>query len=502
MKTFVKYIKLAAIFLAIPIICYLVLDSARSHMERGWFQALQKTIPSDRIPPLAGICQNPSTVASLELAVICTPYTNSEIFRMTAVLTAVGTVLFAALVWLAGIASKSNRHLLLRLFRPGFVVSNLVVAALLIIQAILITATIRCSQWNKTADDTIFYGVVFGLVALAGVFLTIKPLFGTARRANSLVIGQSLTATDNPSLWQFVSKLALQVGSDPPHHVVVGLTPAFFVTEADVQCIGGALSGRTMYLSLPLCRILTVDELSAVIAHELGHFRGEDTVFSLRFYPIYRGAIDSLNGVSEAAQKINRVLSYIPINAVRIIGLFGSLTLFPSVFMISFFLECFAGAENAVSRDRELAADALAAQTAGAKNIATALAKLHAFTGMWDRVTGAMKEGLLAGYVTVGDDRYEPRQFFSNVSELYALSVAQWAQPRSLDGLDSKSIPHPTDTHPPLSVRLSALGQTLAGITTSALAVSPDPSAQKVIDNCDAIEVQLSLVEQAIVSPQ
>lgn len=62
--------------------------------------------------------------------------------------------------------------------------------------------------------------------------------------------------------------------------LVVGLTPTFFVTEADVHCIGGTVTGRTMYLSVPLCRILTVEELSAVIAHELGHFRGEDTVCS------------------------------------------------------------------------------------------------------------------------------------------------------------------------------------------------------------------------------
>jgi Zn-dependent protease with chaperone function len=42
-----------------------------------------------------------------------------------------------------------------------------------------------------------------------------------------------------------------------------------------------------------------VQELSAVIVHELGHFKGADTAFSLHFYSIYRGTFDSLQGVSE-----------------------------------------------------------------------------------------------------------------------------------------------------------------------------------------------------------
>ncbi|MGA2182249.1 MAG: M48 family metalloprotease [Bryobacteraceae bacterium] len=35
-----------------------------------------------------------------------------------------------------------------------------------------------------------------------------------------------------------------------------------------------------MYLSEPFCHILSVRELRAIIGHELGHFQGQDTVFS------------------------------------------------------------------------------------------------------------------------------------------------------------------------------------------------------------------------------
>ncbi len=121
---------------------------------------------------------------------------------------------------------------------------------------------------------------------------------------------------------------------------------------------------------------------------------------------------------------------------------------------------------------------------------------------IWDQLAAAMRDGLSAGYVTVGGEHYDARQFFSNVSELYAITVAECAEPKSLEGLDTKTIPHPTDSHPPLSVRLSALGQSLPGIRSGALNVSPSPSAHEVIDNCDELESRLTIFEQALICPK
>ncbi len=157
MKRIIEYFKLAAIFLAIPVICYFVLGSAIADMDRAWSEALQKNnVPPDRMPTLSAVCQNSSLLAEFKLDPICTPYTNAHLFRTFTVLTAMGTVTFALLLMAAGFVSKANRHLLLRLFRPGFVVSNLVVAALLIIQAIIISETIRCSSWNSAEHDDFY----------------------------------------------------------------------------------------------------------------------------------------------------------------------------------------------------------------------------------------------------------------------------------------------------------------------------------------------------------
>jgi hypothetical protein len=119
---------------------------------------------------------------------------------------------------------------------------------------------------------------------------------------------------------------------------------------------------------------------------------------------------------------------------------------------------------------------------------------------MWDQLSTVMRDGLLAGYVNVGGEQQDARQFFSNVSELYASTVASCVEPKDLDGLDARTIPHPTDSHPPLSVRLDALGQNLTGIRSSALNVSPMPTAHEIIDNCKDLEGQLSVVEQALLT--
>jgi hypothetical protein len=83
------------------------------------------------------------------------------------------------------------------------------------------------------------------------------------------------------------------VGTAPPRHLIVGLKPNFFATRSPVMCAGeiladrsstaqpsrlassasaGAgeiLTGRTLFISLPLCRVLRVDELASIIGHEL-----------------------------------------------------------------------------------------------------------------------------------------------------------------------------------------------------------------------------------------
>jgi Zn-dependent protease with chaperone function len=481
-------LKLLGILLAIPLLGYLALGWVGSKQEREWHQALEQTIknvPADRLDiySLREACSSAELAAKLDD--VCSAFSNVRKIQALALWAGVASLLFPLLVMLAGAVCKTNRNLLLHIFAPGLYISNLVVSVLVLVQGTVLTGTIYYGEPALLGRIHYIYILLFGFSALAGAFYIIRATFGLVKRAKALVVGHSLKVGEYPQLWQFVNGLAKTTGTEPPHNLVVGLTPNLFVTEADVQCLDGELMGRTMYISAPLCRILTSEQLSGVIAHELGHFIGADTKFSLKFYPIYRGALDSLHAVAQAAADSE----------------LAAIALTPAIYMLAFFLECFSGAENKISREREIAADAVAAEAVGAANVATALAKIAAFTGMWENLTAVMQASLQKGTITFHEKEYDAQRFFSNVSSVFVYMVANNAEPIALEGLDAKIIPHPTDSHPPLSVRLAALKTTLAEVGPDALNVSPDPASSAVIDKLEELEMQLSVVQQLLLNP-
>jgi Zn-dependent protease with chaperone function len=126
-----------------------------------------------------------------------------------------------------------------------------------------------------------------------------------------------------------VNEVAQRLDALPPEHIIVGLDPNFFVTEAEVQYPGGTCNGRTLYCSLPLSRILRTEEFIGIIGHELGHFKGEDTKFSQQFFPIYRGTVNSIAALQHSGGQGS-----------------GVIALLPAIALFSYFLECFSVAER------------------------------------------------------------------------------------------------------------------------------------------------------------
>jgi Zn-dependent protease with chaperone function len=268
--------------------------------------------------------------------------------------------------------------------------------------------------------------------------------------------------------WNHVGRVSEQLSALPPENIVVGLDPNFFVTEADVTCLDGELSGRTMYCSLLLSRIMTVDELAAVIGHELAHFKGLDTQFSQNFYPIYRGTITSILSLRESAEG------------------WRSIAILPAVAILSYFLECFSLAETRIGRDRELMADKEGASITSPTTIASALVKVHAFSPLWAGLQDAAGEALRSG------------KAFINVSKTFAEVAATARDSTVFDGIAERHLTHPTDSHPPLGVRLEGLGVTLPEVATAALLVNPPNAAIQLIPDYESKEEQISVAFHAI----
>jgi Zn-dependent protease with chaperone function len=226
-----------------------------------------------------------------------------------------------------------------------------------------------------------------------------------------------------------------------------------------------------MYISLPLCRILTFDELKGVLAHELGHFKGLDTRFSRRFYPIYRGASEALTNIASAFSEK---------------GGAGQIVLWPACVTLSYFLGCFSESEAEISRDRELAADCEAANVAGGDKIASALAKIHAFSNVWPAIKDHMKDQVREGKVLI------------NGSTFFAAVVSQMDRTDALASISEDGPIHPTDTHPPLRLRLANVNFSLEQVTGSEFNKRPERPAIGLLENAEILETELTEIEQSV----
>jgi len=496
-----RIVWIVVLFLGIPTGIYFLLNDAVASQEKAWADVVLKNVQSlEELQKysLHSVCYQPHTNDDPYPSLACTPYKNTRSLRWVAVVAAVVPILYSLLLITLSTRCSKDRTLLLRIFRPGIYVSTILVAILILVQWLLISGVFYGYAFGEPSDGY-FWIVPLGIVALVGAFFTIRPILGGMPRAKAAVLGIPLIEQDHPAIWRFVKDLAAKADARPPDHLVVGFTPNFFVTEATVECLSGTLEGTTMYLSLPLCRILTTEELSAVVLHELSHFKGEDVAFSTHFYPIYRGVLDSMTGVTNASVNVARIGSKIPIFAFAVIFIIASYSLLPSVYLLGFFLESFSRAERQIGRDREFAADALAAQIQSPESIASVLVKLSAFSSVWSDLILWAKRAQAEGAVKLREKSYEPEAFFFNMSELFQKMVHDCVGPELLQNLDQVKTSHPTDTHPPLSVRLDALKTSVADTSQMALTVVIDSPGSDLINNVESLEIHLSEVQRHLV---
>ncbi|MBV7566028.1 M48 family metallopeptidase [Pseudomonas sp. PDM27] len=253
------------------------------------------------------------------------------------------------------------------------------------------------------------------------------------------VLGQVVTPQQAPALWAYVRELADQLGALAPEHIVLGMTEGFYVTSSDVNLLpsGTALKGRTLHVPMMYLGLLDSAETGAVIGHELAHFAGADTEYSLRFVPIYEGIGRSLGVIAETMLQSD---------------VLQRTTLWPAFMLGEYFMERFDHAVSHWSRVRELAADAAGAQLTGNIAIASALVRISAIDPL-------LHQGVSTHVVHATNPSAEhvlTRDLPGSV--LQELT----AQPLTLPEEEmAASLPHPSDTHPSNRERLASLQVTV-----------------------------------------
>ncbi|CAQ85932.1 MULTISPECIES: M48 family metallopeptidase [Photorhabdus] len=278
--------------------------------------------------------------------------------------------------------------------------------------------------------------IMAGVTALAILWCIIKGIaklkhcFTIFSPSASHLTGKSVTPEEAPGLWQWMNELAEQVGTEPPDNIVVGLTECFFVTSSPI-CINNeqVLEGRTLYFPLIYGALLSREESAAVIGHELGHFTGEDTTYSLHFSPIYAGMSHSIDVM---ISNVKGEEDY-----------YSRLVMSPSIYLGIFFIQQFDFAVNHWSRIREYAADAVGARLSSAQAISSSLLRISAVSEAVNKQLSALYEGKLKV-----DDLLPV--IIDNLRENGVPDAGQFLE---------NELTHPTDTHPTTKSRIEALEQ-------------------------------------------
>lgn len=455
MKTWLTNI---AIALSIPILGLVVSQLILADINAEFATA--------SLPPIEIVCALPEVANNPELSGGCDEAGTLQAMTTASLIAAALPTGTFAIFFLASLAAGRNRRALAAIFPPLTTLSILVVAVTVLLQGALLVGSIYYGESYLTGKVHVGVVGLIGLAACVACLSLIASAFSMLRRSSTSVSGQLVTRETAPELHALIEETASKLGAQPPRNVVIGLEPTFFATAATVRLVGTTtkLTGESLFLSAPLVRMFTRGELTAVIGHELAHFSGADTAYSLRFAPVYRGlgtALSAMNG-ADGEQ------SFVTLPAASLLG--GLISLFEKN-------------EKAVGRERELEADAAGARVSSPDDLASALVKVSVFAPAWPKITQS------------AIDRLNQGKIVRNLSTTF-LDFARFDVDRAaIDEVAAASlasvISHPTDTHPPLAQRLEALQVKATGVIER-LDASPGEHAGKLLLNLPEVEQQLT----------
>jgi Zn-dependent protease with chaperone function len=263
--------------------------------------------------------------------------------------------------------------------------------------------------------------LVTGFLAVGGVGLVIAAIFRRVKE-DFVVAGRVLAKDEAGPIWDELRQICARVGTDPPDQVIAGIDDNFFVTERPVTVGDKTYRGRTLYVSLSLLKQLRGGEADAVLAHEMAHFSGQDTLYSQKIALLLSRYDHYLHALYEGV--VTRPIYYF-------------MLCFRALYEVSL---------GRLSRQREFRADRIAVETTSARDVAGALLRTVAYS----RYRNGVERDLF---------KQERALETANVCERIEQGFRQY-EASFVTGPDIGQLApaHPFDSHPPLSQRLQAIG--------------------------------------------
>ena len=431
----------------------LAADPRRSAEEKA------EAVAYYRAHPLSAACSATAPEDQRFHDKVCTPYEFQWQFHWAARV-AIWTLVYGAGLLLValvlGALAFTNRGLRYASFVAGWRLMTFSSAAEVLAQSsMLLWLSFWLTAYFWESYSIKLVGIV-GLVAALAVFMAIRSIFQKSA-APFEIEGEQLAEADAPRLWERIRQLAARLGTAPPDRIVAGIDTNFFVTEAPCAVGGQALQGRTLFVSIPLLRVMETVEADAVLAHELAHLGGGDTKSSAELGP--------------KLQQFDRYTWKMRSGGLTIVAHY-LLRLYRMIFE-------FALARD--SREREYAADRTAAQLVAGHAVVDSLVKISAYSSYRNSV----ERKLFAA------DREHGGQL--GIAGFVAAGLRPYAgSPDFIEAMKTVSVPHPYDSHPRLAERMKNVGHSVPESEYGAI-VMREPQASWVDDISTAAAIEQRL---------
>ena len=461
--------------LLVPVLTYVFSGYALRDQDAGFVAGVSERIDAEkdmpaaekqarkeyfRLHPPSTICGSTDPNAQDYREALCERFSELwqfDMARKASLWTIVASVLLLLAVLGLGALAFADRTLQYTSFVAGWRLTTWAGAASLVLQgamAVWLSFWVTAFFFHKYSPKLVLF---VGFAVLAGVLVAVAGIFKRAH-AESRAVGELVSEEDAPLLWRRIRHMAERLKTAPPQQIVAGIDANFFVTEAPLAVGDRVLTGRTLFVSLPLLRILDQAEADAVFGHELAHLRGGDTRNSALLGPKlvqfdhYRHAVRT-GGLSAVVSPL--------------------LDLYRMIFEIALARD---------SREREFKADRIAARLISPAAIAQSLVKIAAYAQYRHKI-----EEELFGR----NERHEDASL--GIARFVAQGLAPYAASDDfLAAMKTANVPHPYDTHPAMPERLRNVGMALKEQDWGGIAVRvPAATWVQQILTADAIEQRL-----------
>lgn len=249
--------------------------------------------------------------------------------------------------------------------------------------------------WSRTLESDGSYGAAFMLSIVPALFLALLLSGLRHLRVSSGGEEVELSRADEPMVFAFVERLAAEAGASRPHRIFV--SPEVNASVSPEPSLRNLLwaTQKNLTLGIGLVDVLTLDELKAVIAHELGHFTQRSGPLGPWVYRAQRLALVLVH----ARGRIDGFFAGIAAIDLRVAwigwGLQALAWALRSVLGAAHTLVTLA--ERAMRRQDEFRADRVAVSLTGSESLVRALYRLRAADDAWSEALELAVEAHDAG---------------------------------------------------------------------------------------------------------